>query len=262
MKIWYALLLAASPLVAHAQLIPASGPGDVLVNWRPTAAVDSLRLDVNGDGITDIRFTRSYIASGGQSQPTLSYFNAYVGRNSGMEIAIDANEFDSVHRFVAGDQIGPGLLWQSTGGGFLDYTITGNGGTGGRGFFRYNAAGFVVIRRNLGSQMRYWWFYIEPRLASANGNWISYYGGTSVALAAGTPQQESLLQAYPNPATASWQLSVPTAYELYDNQGRQVDSSCGRRAQVVEARGLAAGTYLLVLRGADGAAIRRPLIKE
>lgn len=260
MKIWYALLLIA-PLVVQAQLITSPGPGDVPINWRPTANVDSLAVDVNGDAVADIRFTRTYTPSGGPGQPTFSYFNAGTGKNSGMQIAMDANEFDSVHRFVAGDQIGPGLQWQS-GGGYLDYTVVGNGGTGGRGFFRNNAAGFVVIRQNVGSQMRYWWFYVEPRLSPTSGNWVSYYGSTSVALASGSPVQAPSTQAFPNPTPTNWQLSAPMAYELYDNQGRQLSSSHGARTQIVGAGGLAAGTYLLVLQTAGGATFRRSLIKE
>lgn len=261
MKARYALLLAVAPLVAPAQVIQPSGPGNVPLNWRPAAAIDSLLVDVNGDAIPDIKFTRSSFPSGGMGQPSLSYFNAYVGRASGMEIAMDAAEFDSPHRFVVGDLIGTGLQWQGAGGGYLDYTVVGNGGTGGRGFFRNNASGFVVIRRNLGSQVRYWWFYIEPR-TTAVGNWVGYYGGTSVALSAAAPSPAPTIQAFPNPATASWQLSAPAAYELYDQQGRHVGSSLSKPANGVDAGTLAPGAYWLVVPGSTGPATRRRLVKE
>jgi len=261
MKKLYALLLAVAPMAASAQLVaqPGSAP-TVAVNWRPLVAIDSLEVDLTGDARPDVVFRSAAYASTGPGMPSQNYFMAGVKRNSNVELALDANEYDSAHRFQAGDVIGPGLLWQNQRSAFLDYTLIGNGGTGGRGFFRYNASGFVVFRQVAGSQTRYWWFFIEPRRA-ATDVWISYYGGSSVALAHTPGSAAPAVQAFPNPSTVGWTLSAPAAYRLLDCRG-QVVSSQPSPTTWVDGAPLRSGLYSLELLQADGSTVRRKLVKE
>lgn len=250
MKNLYLILLAISPFGAAAQVVQSAGAANIPVNWRPAFASDSVQVDVTGDGRPDLSFTASVNPSGGQGQPSVSRFTVLVKSGSNLEVAINANEFDSAHRFLAGDRIGAGLIWRNRGGGYLDYTIQGNGGTGGRGFFRNNADGFVVFRQVTASQTRYWWFYVEPRLA-AGSNWIGYYAGTAVALAAATAVAPALVDAFPNPATTAWSLSVPAAYSLFDSQGKLIRSSATPITSI-DARTLPSGLYTVFMRTAKG----------
>jgi hypothetical protein len=262
MKPFYFLLLALGPLAAHGQIVQSMGAGNIVINWRPLAATDSLVLDIDGNVQPDVVFTSTNVTSGSQGQASSRTFKASVRAGSGVEIAIDDNEFDSVHRFVAGDLIGPGLRWQNTGGGFLDYAITGNGGTGGRGFFRFHASGFIAFRKNTGGQMRYWWFYIEPRLA-ATDTWVSYYAGTSVALATrGGLTPAFTVFAYPNPTTSVWRLSSTVKYRLFDVRGRLVHKELHKPTDVVEAENLPPGIYSLLMYDANGAVGRQVVVKE
>ncbi|MDB5236799.1 MAG: hypothetical protein JWR44_3792 [Hymenobacter sp.] len=258
MKHWYTLLLVAFALTAQAQVVQSTGAANVPLNWQPAAATDSLLVDVSGDGWPDIVFKSTNTPPTGQGMPSFTNFTASLKAGSGMAIAIDANEFDSVHRFVAGDPIGPGLLWQN-GGGYLAYTVTGNGGTGGRGFFRFNADGFIVIRKNVGSQMRYWWFYIGPRSAPG-AEWVLYYAGTSMALAATAAVPAAPLLAFPNPSADHLTLSRPATYQLFDSQGRLLRSSPTTPVSVIEVGGLPSGSYQLITHGTDGNSTRQQIL--
>ncbi len=220
-------------------------------------------MDVDGNAQPDVVFKSTNVPSGGQGQPSTRTFRADVrtGRRAERKYAIDDKEFDSVHRFVAGDQIGPGLRWRNVGGGFLDYTITGNGGTGGRGFFRSNASGFVAFRKSTGGQMRYWWFYIEPRIAATDA-WISYYAGTSVVLATHSSQPAFAVLPYPNPTISCWKLLSAVKYQLFDGCGRLVSSVPDKPATLIQAERLPSGLYALPVYRNDGTVGRQAVVKE
>lgn len=260
MKAFYAPLLLLLPGLAQAQTVQSAGAGNVPVNWRPAAAVDSLAVDVNGDAVADVVFTSANYPSGGAGQPSRTIFAAHAAAGSPTEVALDAAEFDSMHRYAPGDAVGAGVLWRR-GGGYLDYVLTGNGSTGGRGFFRNHAAGFVAIRQATGSQMRYWWFYIEPRATTASV-WISYYAGAAVALPTAAGRQAPAPPAFPNPTASGWHLAKPASYTLFDAQGRCVRQSRPALMATVDAAGLPAGTYLLVLYDQQGHATRQKVVKE
>ena len=256
MRTWLTFLLSISAVTVHAQVIQ-SGGATTPVSWRPAAVTDSLRIDVDGDAAPDLVFKTTATTPSGSGQPSFFWFTVYVARGSRAEMAIDANEFDSVHRFASGDAIGPGLLWQN--GGYLAYTVTGNGGTGGRGFFRSND-GFIAIRKQVGNQMRYWWFYLGTRAAGTD--WVGYYAGTAVALAnhlaTGTPP----VLAYPNPAVTAVALSRPVAYELFDSRGALVSTSLDKPVTKIALEALPAGLYLLQTHSASGSVFRQKLVKQ
>ncbi|WP_201987473.1 T9SS type A sorting domain-containing protein [Hymenobacter rubidus] len=260
-------LLAALP--AFSQTVNPAGAPVVTVGWQAVARngastqTDSVRLDVDGDNVPDIAFRddRSYATA--QGQASTSGFVAYARGTA--ELALDsANSFtNDAHRFLAGEVIRYGLRWERSGGKIV-FTITGNGGTGGNGLFWRGLTGYVVIRKLVAGAWRYWWVNVTGRdsvFGTINSS-VNFYGGSMMALSAGSPVPAASVQVFPNPTLSTWRLSVPMAYELYDNLGRQVGSSCGTRTGVVDATGLAAGTYLIVLQAADGLAIRRSLIKE
>ncbi len=257
MKIGYALLLATLAFPVKAQRIQ-SGGATTQLNWRPTAATDSLVVDVDGDAAPDVVFTSVNTSPTGQGLPSFFRFTASIKRNSSTEIAIDANEYDSVHRFVAGDVIGPGLLWQR-GGGYLASTVTGNGGTGGRGFFRTND-GFVAIRKQTSNQLIYWWFYIGSRAAGTD--WVGYYAGTSVALASYAAIGSPAVLAFPNPATNMVALSRLATYELFDSRGALVRTSARKPVAEIALETLPAGLYLLQTHSDNGEIIRQKIVKQ
>lgn len=260
MNPWYTFLFSILTLSVHGQVIQSNGANTQL-NWRPNTAADSLTVDVDGDAAPDIVFTNINTPAGGFGLPYFTRFVANIKRGNSAEIALDANEFDSVHRFAAGDVIGPGLLWQR-GGGFLAYTVTGNGGIGGRGFFRYNNDGFVTIRKRAGNQMRYWWFYIGTR-AIAGTDWVSYYAGTSVALATRSSiGSEPAIVAFPNPTTAHLSFSGAASYELFNCNGLRLSTSSGKLVSNISLEALPAGLYLLVMHIADGNTYRQMIVKQ
>ncbi|MET4076097.1 T9SS type A sorting domain-containing protein [Hymenobacter sp. UYCo722] len=261
MKTWAILLFLMIPPLAHAQVVQPAGSVNVPVNWHPMAAADSVLVDVDGDAVPDVRFKNTNTSPTGQGMPSFTNFVAGTTARSSAEIAIDDNEFDSAHRFAAGDAIGPGLRWQR-GSTYLAYIVTGNGGTGGRGFFRNNADGFVTIGKAVGNQMRYWWFYIGPR-AAPGSEWVVYYSGSSVALAAGTPgPPAAAIQAFPNPTTSHLALSGAAAYQLFDCQGRLQSSSFSVPVSAIDVNALPCGLYLLETRGADGRLTRQKVVKR
>lgn len=257
MKIHYAFLLSFLAFPAQAQRIQTGGATTQL-NWRPAAAIDSLVVDVDGDAAPDVVFTSVSTSPSGPGLPSFFRFTASIKRGSIAEIAIDASEFDSAHRFVAGDVIGPGLLWQR-GGGYLASTVTGNGGTGGRGFFRTND-GFVAIRKQANNQLIYWWFYIGSRAAGTD--WVGYYAGTSVALASHAATATPPTLAFPNPAATIVALSRPAIYKLFDSRGALVSASLHKPVSEIELQSLPVGLYLLQTYADDGKIIRQKLVKQ
>ena len=257
MRHWHTFLLLLLGLPSYSQVI-RSGSANVPVSWRPAALEDSLLVDVDGDKMPDVVFKTTTISSNGPSQPSSFRFTAGAARGSNAEVAIDAAEYDSAHRFIVGDSIGPGLLWQR-GGGYLAYTITGNGGTGGRGFFR-SQEGFLAIRKRVGDQMRYWWFYLGTR--SGNSDWVSYFAGTTVVL--GRPITAALppISAFPNPAATIVNLSQPAHYELFDTRGQLVSTSRDKPVNSISLDALPSGLYLLRMLTFDGRYQHQKLRKQ
>jgi hypothetical protein len=269
MKYLYALLLAAFALTTHAQIvIQSAGAANVPVNWSPspepstgpfpgvyTRFVDSLAVDVTGDGRADVVFDYTYEYRPQSSVPlTTRYFSAHSSRGSGLEIAYDNAGFTplaGIRRYVAGDVIDPSLQWSSSG--TLWSNTSGNGGSSTTGFF-YGTAGFILVRKNMGSQLRYWWFYL------GNPSHVAYYAGASAPLMAKAATAVEPIIAFPNPATDRLSLSRPATYELFDCQGRRLRSGLTIPTGTIEVESLPSGIYQLVTYGPDGLPTRQRIV--
>ncbi|RAK66701.1 hypothetical protein [Hymenobacter edaphi] len=252
------------PTLAVGQTVQPTGAPTTPVNWQSPASggasfSDAYGLDLNGDGTADLGFTNVYTAPAGPGSPTMRTF--VVGaRHAAVELATDSVEFDSAKRLQAGQLIRHGIRWGNTG--YIDYELVGNGGVGGRGFFRDGAPGFVVARMAVAGRWQYWWIQVESR--SGGNRRVNYYGvSPERPLRVASPVGRVALQAYPNPATTAWQVqtSYQGPYRLLDQVGRVV-----RRGQLgpgeaqLPAAELPAGLYRLELSNALNA--RLTLVKQ
>ena len=253
-----AALVIASVPIACGQTVHPTGATVINLNWQPSAATDSLRVDVDGDNVADIAFLHSSSPSGGQGQPSFETFSIQ-SRLSGVEIALDSVEFDSAHRFAAGNLIRLGLRW--AGNGYLAYTVTGNGGVGGRGFFRNGQSGYVAIRKRIAGRWSYWWFNITGK-SPTNGSTVSFYGQSAVVLSTAALRTADGAPVFPNPTADNWQLRGEGSYELFDNAGRLVDQGGMHNTGLINGKSLAPGIYFLHFFSADGTVSRRVLSRE
>ncbi|MCC3157819.1 hypothetical protein LJ737_11270 [Hymenobacter sp. 15J16-1T3B] len=265
MNHWYltpALLLVAE--IAVGQTVQPAGAPTTPINWQSpiygsTSFTETFPLDLNGDGTADVGFSNVYTAAAGAGAPTLRTFTVST-RNAAVELATDSVEFDSAKRFQAGQLIRNGIRWGSTG--YVDYEVTGNGGTGGRGFFRDGVPGFVVVRMAVAGAWRYWWVQVESR--SSGNRRVNYYGASQgLPLAAAAPARRVALEAYPNPATTAWRVqpSYQGPYRLLDQLGRVVGQGQISSVQSqVPATALPPGRYCLELCNAPG--VRVMLLKQ
>ncbi|MDO7875398.1 T9SS type A sorting domain-containing protein [Hymenobacter sp. ASUV-10] len=263
MKAIYLTLIAAGlfAMPARGQTVHLAGAAYVAVNWQPVATSDSIRFDLDQDGISDLTFAdRNYYPTGG-SQPTRLLFTMRT-LSAGTELATDTSEFDSAHRFAALAPIGRGLRWQR-GSTYLAYVLTGNGGTGGRGFFRNGVTDYVVVRKQIAGAWKYWWFNISGRSGSVLSR-VNFYGvsQTALSLANSPSPQADALQVYPNPATTGWQLSGTGRYEVFDGTGRQVCAGTVPAATTISSTGLPVGLYQLYFYPVAGGRIQRVLVRQ
>lgn len=255
-----ALLLA--PQWLRAQIVHPAGAPTTTVNWQsPVSAAASFRtllpLDLNSDGNPDVVFTNDYVAPTGAGSPTRRTFT--VNRLSlNVEVAVDSTEFDSAKRFQAGQIIRHGIRWGEAGG-YLDYEIIGNGGTGGRGFFRDGVPGYVVARMAVGSAWHYWWIYVASR--SNNTRRVDYFGVSqepALGVAAVRPTE---LAVYPNPAATVWRVrtNYRGPFQLFDTTGRlATHGQIAAPETALPAAALPAGLYHLLL----GSGATSTLVKE
>lgn len=256
-----ALLLLALPAVAAAQTVHPAGAALTALNWQPASNTDSVRVDVDGDNVADISFRENNYLPTGAGQPTRLFFTA-APLSPGSELALDSVEFDSSHRFLANDEIGRGLRW-STAGAFLAYTLVGNGGTGGRGFFRNGATGYVVLRKRTANSWTYWWFNVSGR-SNGTASRVSFYG-QSAGRVLSVPNFGAALaavQVFPNPASNDWQLAGNGSFQLFDNQGRLLQHGPVNTSATISTAALVPGMYLLQFRASTGTVSYQKLIRE
>ncbi|RTQ53339.1 T9SS type A sorting domain-containing protein [Hymenobacter gummosus] len=256
----YVALLSA-PGLAAAQTVQPAGAPTTPVGWTsPISASNSFStahpLDLNGDGTLDVAFANVYNAPTGGGSATLRSFSLAT-LHLNVEVAADSAEFDSAKRFQAGQLIRHGIRWG--GSSYLDYEVTGNGGTGGRGFFRDGVPGFVVARMAVGGTWQYWWIFVESR---SNGNRRVGYYGVSAGLPLRTMASAHLpgLQAYPNPTASGWrvQTTYRGPYQLFDATGRVVAvGHISGPETVLPANSLKSGLYRLQLGQSGGLALRK-----
>ena len=263
MKLRYVGRVAAALAVvsvprAQCQTVHPVGAPITSLNWRPNAATDSLRVDIDGDNVADVTFRHSSLPSGGQGQPSFETFSVRTPPG-GAEVALDSVEYDSAHRFASGDLIRRGLRWGGTG--YLAYTVTGNGGVGGRGFFRNGQSGYVAIRKNIAGRWSYWWFNITGKSA-ANSSIVSFYGQSVVVLAVAASRLIDKVPVFPNPTTNNWQLRGEGNYKLFDNTGRLVGQGGIQSAGLINGSHLAPGIYFLRFFSADGTISQCVLARE
>jgi hypothetical protein len=265
----WALIL--SPALGFSQVVQPAGSATSAVNWQSarsgaTSFTDSLQLDLDCNGVADVVFFNNAGVPTGVGQPTSMFFGMSL-RSAGFEVACDINYSCCPRRFQALDPIGPGISWQQNFSASyftslpIDYTISGNGGTGGLGVFRDGLAGLVVVRQQAGSTVRYWWIQVEPRWTAnpAAGPFyrrVNYYGSTTLLPAAATVQPVAKqFKAYPNPANnQGWTLvgGEPGTYQLYDVSGRLLGEGNAMNGAVIPAAKLPAGWYVLRFQQADG----------
>ncbi|MCI1189615.1 T9SS type A sorting domain-containing protein [Hymenobacter sp. DH14] len=237
---------------------PASAP-TVALNWQPAANPDALAIDVDGDAQPDLTFTDSNSYASTQGMPTIRTF--YVTPAVGLELALDSMEYDSAHRYQAGQPISRAVRW-ATNGGYVAYTVLGNGGLGGRGFFRDGQPGYVVIRKNTAGRWRYWWFNVKASYYGSGTSTVNFYGQASQALAGAVRQAAAEVLVFPNPATTGWTLQGAARYQLLDATGRRLDSGVVTGTAFISSQALAPGMYLLELQQPNGACLYRKLIRE
>ncbi|WP_400192318.1 T9SS type A sorting domain-containing protein [Hymenobacter sp. B81] len=262
------LLFLAAPGLSRAQVVHPLGAATWPVGWEsprlaPASLTAAARLDLDADGVDDVVFSNDIFVPPGPGTSTRTFRLARL--HPGFEIACDSFEFDSAERFQAGQLIAGGLSWQS--GGYLDYEVTGSGGTGGRGFFRDGVPGFVVARAAVAGRWRYWWIQVEPRFRTAAGEVrrVNYFGSSSGTVLAARPRGASpvLAEAYPNPSADSWQLRTDYRgpYYLFDALGRvRSQGQVTGRETVVPGNLLPAGLYHLRL--GSGAVPSTTLLKQ
>ena len=263
MKLRYVGCVAAALAVvsvprAGCQTVHPIGAPITSLNWQPNAATDSLRVDIDGDHVADVTFRHSSRPSGGQGQPSFETFSVRIP-SGGAEVALDSVEYDSAHRFASGDLIRRGLRWGGTG--YLAYTVTGNGGVGGREFFRNGQLGYVAIRKNIAGRWSYWWLNITGRSAATSST-VSFYGQSAATLAAAASRLMDKVPVFPNPTTDNWQLRGKGSYRLFDNTGRLVGQGDIPLAGIISGSHLAPGTYFLRFFSADGTNSQCVLTRE
>ncbi|MBD2714470.1 T9SS type A sorting domain-containing protein [Microvirga sp. STR05] len=259
--LYTALFLLALPVMASAQTVHPAGAALTALNWQPASNTDSLRVDVDGDNVADIIFRENNYLPTGAGQPTRYFFTA-APLSPGAELALDSVEFDSAHRFLANDEIGRGLRWSTTGA-YLAYTLLGNGGIGGRGFFRNGATGYVVLRKRVANSLNYWWFNVSGR---TNGTVSQvYFYGQSAGRTLSFPNPgvaQAAIQVFPNPASNGWHLTGNGSFRLYDSQSRLLQHGLVNASATVSTAALAPGMYLLQFRTATGVVSNQKLIRE
>lgn len=248
---------------ALGQVVHPAGSPITSVNWYPVAtSTDSLSLDLDNDQVKDVTFASNYSYSA-PSGPVRNIFSVTVNSKD-VQLAIDSSEYDSAHRFRAGEVIRRGLRWDIKSG-YLDYLLQGNGGIGGRGFFRDGQPGYVVVRKRLANnQWRYWWFHTASQKDGQRQVQLDFYGSSlGTALAASPPAATASALAYPNPSSDSWLLPTGSsgAYRVLDCTGRVVAQGQLLDNQPrIEGRQLAPGLYWLE-RTENNRLTRQPLSK-
>ena len=136
---------------------------------------------------------------------------------------------------------------------YLDYVLSGNGGVGGRGFFRDEQPGYVVARKQVSpGQWQYWWIHVTSKNSSKQANQqpqVDFYGSSLGSPLATAPQvARATALAYPNPSTDNWQL-LPAGsgpYRLLDYTGRVVsEGQLAAGPNLIRGQYLAPGLYWL-----------------
>lgn len=263
MKCLSTLLLALSFTPVLGQVVHPVGAATTRINWYPLAAsTDSLSLDLDNDRVNDVTFSVSYSAPLPYG-PTRDIFSVAV-KAKDVQLAVDSSEYDSVHRFQAGEVIKWGLRWDIKSG-YLDEYLNGNGGIGGRGFFRYGRPGYVVVRKQLANnQWRYWWFHAASEKDGLRQMQLDFYGSSlGTALAASPRAAVASVLAYPNPSPDGWLLPAGSsgAYRVLDCTGRVVAQGQLLSSQPhIEGQQLAPGLYWLE-RTENNRLTRQPLSK-
>ncbi|MCC2548259.1 T9SS type A sorting domain-containing protein [Hymenobacter sp. BT175] len=258
-------------LKGWSQVVQPSGGAVTSLSWQSpvwgaSSFTESSSLDLNADGTPDLRFTNNvFVPPGGSSATTRTFTVAAM--QSSVEVACDSVEFDSAKRYQAGQTIRRGASWQPSG--YVDYVVQGNGGTGGRGFFRDGVAGAVVARLQVAGQWQYWWVQVEPRYAAQGTQYrrlVSFGQSPAPLLATAGSRNTLAATIYPNPASSAWSVRVPggSAYQLLDNLGRVVGT--GKISEstetMVPAASLPAGVYYLELRNGAGQPTRLRLLRQ
>lgn len=261
MKAIFLTTIVASLVVisSQAQVVHPTGAAVVSVNWQSAAASDSIRFDLDQDGVPDLVFTDQNYYPTGASQPTRQYF-MMRSTSPSTELGLDTLEFDSAHRFAALAPIGRGLRWESSNT-YLAYVLIGNGGTGGRGFFRNGVTDYVVARKQVAGRWQYWWFNISGRSGGVPSR-VNFYGTSQAPLSTASSQLSDLLQIFPNPTTTNWQLTGKGRYELFDATGRRVRAEAAPATATISSEGLPAGLYQLRFYPTTGGCIRRSLVRQ
>lgn len=268
MKFYFLLcsmfLLASSVLLG--QVVHADGTPVVSLNWQSdgrfgVSGTDSLVVDLDGDGSPDLTFIDSHDYSAGQGQPTSLKFSVIVRLT--VQVALDSAEYDSAHRYQVGEPIMRAVRWsddRSTA--YIAYTIQGNGGTGGRGFFRDGQQGYVVVRKRSSGVWRYWWFNVKGRRYNDNMSYVNFYGSSAPVLTAASPAV-ARPAAFPNPTTAGWHIAGLGPYRLLDAIGRVQASGTLTSTTFINAEKLAAGLYLLLVGPLpDGTKTQQRLVRQ
>jgi hypothetical protein len=254
------LVISASITTASAQVVHPAGAPTILLNWQPASTSDSVSVDVDGDAVVDVTFREANELAAGAGQATRYIFTAHT-RSAGTELGLDSLEFASVRRFASAEPIRWGLRWTSSSSGYVAYTLIGNGGTGGLGFFRNGASGYVVVRKRIAGNWAYWWFNVTGRTSSTNSR-VNFYGQSSTVLTAAPSSSAAQIQLYPNPTTTSWYLVGHGSYQLADCHGNLVEAGTVKSSANVGRPGLAAGIYLLQFRANNGTIMRQKLVKN
>ncbi|MFD2787802.1 T9SS type A sorting domain-containing protein [Hymenobacter rubripertinctus] len=253
-------LLVYGCVTAAGQVVSPPNSTVSILNWRPATNPDALAIDLDGDNIPDVTFTDSNTYPTGGGQPELHTFS--VSPRSSAQLALDSVEFDSAHRFAAGDGINRLVLW-SSGGGYVAYTIQGNGGLGGRGFFRDGQTGFIVVRKSVAnSGWRYWWINVQARTYGVGVSIINFYGQSAANPLASVPRQSVSFSVFPNPTIDGWFVDGNGQFTLLNVQGRVVASGQLANKQFLDGRDLVSGIYLLLLQRPDGSYQRQTLLRN
>ena len=253
-------LLLSNSILAVGQVVHPSGASVNSLNWQPMNNPDVLAIDVDGDSSPDIEFSDSNQYPNGAGQPTFHTFTVSPYLN--VELALDSAEYDSAHRYQSGQPLLRNARWSSRGG-YVAYTVLGNGGLGGRGFFRDGQLGYVAVRKNVAGTWRYWWFNVQGRNYGVGTSVVNFYGQSATTVSAVAFQQNAaLLSAFPNPAVAGWTLQGFGHYQLVDATGRVLKVGTLKDTAYVDNQTLSPGLYWLLLQLPSGQWLRQPVVKQ